>query len=103
MIQTLRKSNVLSYTAFHQRISQLLELVQYSSKQKVLVVSSGGVISHVLGLLLHMPAEAIFELNLQFQNTGVSHCFFNKHAMRVASVNHLPHLHPANDKALITY
>jgi broad specificity phosphatase PhoE len=89
--------------AFRDRVNNLINMVKQSSSKCVLVVSSGGVISHVLGQLFEMPPKTTLELNLQLNNSGVSHCYFNKSVMRVASVNNLSHLHPIRHKALITY
>jgi broad specificity phosphatase PhoE len=92
-----------TFDGFEQRIKQLISKMQNYHGKKVLIVSSGGVISTVLGKLMQMPPTAMFELNLQMRNTGISQCFFNKKIMRVSSFNAIPHLETPNRQTLVSY
>ncbi|MCL2915520.1 phosphoglycerate mutase family protein [Shewanella corallii] len=90
------------YEDFSQRVTELRSLVCHSGHQKVLVISSGGVIATVLGQLLNVPISNVIELNLQMKNTGISRCFFNRNTMRISSFNESPHIGHHQDQ-YITY
>lgn len=89
---------------FEQRTQQNLALIQERpSKQKVLVVSSGGAISMALRFILKAPAETMVNLNLQTRNTGISHCYFNSTSFTLNSFNHTPHLDSRERREHVTY
>ena len=59
---------------------------------RVLVVSSGGPISTLVGRLLNTPAETTIELNMQIRNTALTDVVATARTARLVSFNHLPHL-----------
>ena len=70
---------------------------------KALVIASGGSISMLLGLVLQIPDEKVFDLNLQYLNTGVTHFFFNQEKINRTGFNNISHLILNDDDRLITY
>ena len=73
------------------------------SGNSVLAIGSGGSISAFVGLVLGIPDENIFDLNLQYKNTAISHFFFNKKKMNLTGFNSIPHLDTNDMKHHITY
>lgn len=88
---------------FQARVKFAYQRIQSECTGKVLVVSSGGTNSMLLSQVLKAPAETVVELNLQARNTGVSHFFFNEHAMRLTSFNNTPHLDTPERRGFITF
>tara|TARA_B110000261_G_scaffold20772_1_gene21081 strand:- start:195 stop:980 length:786 start_codon:yes stop_codon:yes gene_type:complete len=74
-----------------------------NSGNSVLAIGSGGSISAFVGLVLGIPDENIFDLNLQYKNTAISHFFFNKKKMNLTGFNSIPHLDTNDMKHHITY
>lgn len=100
---TLKGDLPESWAEFHARVQHAYQSIQTQCKGKVLVVSSGGTNSMLLAQVLKSPAETVVELNLQARNTGVSHFFYNKHAMRLTSFNNTPHLDTEDKREFITF
>jgi len=71
--------------------------------ERVLVVSSGGPISVLTGLVLEVPDSNIFDLNLQIKNTSVAQFFFNDRKMSFAGFNSTPHFEHPDRLHAITY
>lgn len=92
-----------TWSEFHGRVERAYGHIQAERKGKVLVVSSGGTNSMLLAQVLKAPAETVVELNLQARNTGVSHFFYNQHAMRLTSFNNTPHLDTPEKREFITF
>jgi broad specificity phosphatase PhoE len=70
---------------------------------RVLVASSGGPISNLVGQLLGAAPEAVVELNLRVRNSAITELASNKRGHRLLSFNHLPHLDQPGDAARITF
>lgn len=70
---------------------------------KVLVVSSGGVIAMMISQVLQSSADSVIELNLQTKNTSVSHFYFNTKSIRLTGFNHTPHLDEKDKQQYITF
>jgi hypothetical protein len=70
---------------------------------RILAVGSGGSISTFVGLVIQIPDENIFDLNLQYKNTASSNFFFNKEKMNLMSFNGLLHLDNNEMEKFITY
>lgn len=93
-----------TWQQFENRIHNVLATVQSEFHgQKVLAISSGGAIAMLLRHILQAPGETAIELNLQIRNTAFSHCFFNRHAVRMTTFNHIPHLDTREREQHITY
>ena len=76
---------------------------QYSGKDRVLIVSSGGAMAMFIKHVLGASDDAVVELNLQIRNSSVSHGFFNQKVVRMASFNNVPHLDRPDRFEAITY
>jgi len=74
-----------------------------NSGNRILAIGSGGSISTFVGLVLGIPDENIFDLNLQYKNTAISHFFFNEHKMNLTGFNGIPHLDTNEMERYVTY
>jgi broad specificity phosphatase PhoE len=82
-----------SWPTFESRVQNALSSVcQCKAEQPILIVSSGGAMSMLISLVLGLDAKQVIELNMQIRNTSVSHFYFNKDTIRLASFNNVPHL-----------
>jgi broad specificity phosphatase PhoE len=70
---------------------------------RVLVVSSGGPISTLVGRLLNTPPETTIELNMQIRNTALTDVVATPRTARLVSFNHLPHLDGAEFSDWVTH
>jgi broad specificity phosphatase PhoE len=73
------------------------------TSNSILAIGSGGSISAFVGLVLGIPDENIFDLNLQYKNTAISHFFFNTKKMNMTGFNSIPHLDTNEMKQYVTY
>ena len=71
--------------------------------QRVLVVSSGGPISHAVGHVLGTPPPAVVELNLRIRNSAVSEFAFSERKHSLVTFNTLPHLEAPGHEEWVTY
>lgn len=69
-------------------------------KKSGIVISSGGTIGVLTGLLLGISDEKMMELNWQVMNTSITEFQYNKGQFYLKSFNGIPHL---TEKKLITY
>jgi broad specificity phosphatase PhoE len=69
----------------------------------VLVVSSGGPISHAVGEVLAASPATVVELNLRIRNSAVSEFAFSARRHSLVSFNALPHLGTAERLGWITH
>jgi broad specificity phosphatase PhoE len=90
---------------FKSRVREALNRIQSmaSSGNRILAIGSGGSISTFVGLVLDIPSERIFDLNLQYRNTATSSFFFNKEKMNLTSFNTVNHLENNKMEKFITY
>lgn len=70
---------------------------------RTLVVSSGGPISHALGQVLGLGADATIELNLQLRNSALCELRVSPKRLALISFNTLPHLAAPEHAAWITH
>ncbi|MCT2529964.1 histidine phosphatase family protein [SAR92 clade bacterium H921] len=73
------------------------------SGNRILAIGSGGSISTFVGLVIGIPDENVFDLNLQYKNTAISHFFFNKQKMNLTGFNGIPHLDTNEMEQYVTY
>ncbi|VUD52514.1 Putative phosphoserine phosphatase 2 [Thalassocella blandensis] len=92
-----------SWPEFYARVNQALSRIRTSKADNILVVSSGGPISTMIGMLLHCHPVTMIELNFQIINASVSRVFCNDAKLVLASFNTLPHLDSPERKHAITY
>jgi len=70
---------------------------------KVLVVTSGGVIGRAVAGILRAGPDAAIQLNLQTRNTGVSEIARGRTAARLVAFNAVPHLERADRAHAVTH
>jgi broad specificity phosphatase PhoE len=93
-----------SWAEFEGRLTRQLDALQsQSSREKVLVISSGGAIAMALRLILMSPPSMMVKLNLQTRNASLSHCYFNSSGFSLSSFNAVPHLDTSERRELISY
>lgn len=92
-----------TWSAFQQRVADARAAISACGAQRVLVVSSGGVIGAMVQQILQAPAAAAIALNLQIRNSSVTHCFFNREAFQLSSFNGIAHLDDPQRRAFQTY
>ncbi|MEM5329756.1 histidine phosphatase family protein [Paraburkholderia sp. JHI2823] len=92
-----------TWNAFQQRVAHVREIIQRSGAQRVLAVTSGGVIGALTQQVLHASATTAIALNLQIRNSSVTHCFFNREALQLSSFNAISHLDDPLRHAFQTY
>jgi broad specificity phosphatase PhoE len=93
-----------SYAEFVAGITGALNHVQASHVgKKVLIVSSGGPISTLVGHVLGMPPEGTIELNLRIRNSSLSELVFTDKRASLVTYNTLPHLDHPDHAEWVTY
>ena len=92
-----------TWVAFQQRVAEARAAIQQGSGQRVLVVSSGGVIAALTQQVLQAPAATAIALNMQIRNSSVSHYFFNRDTLHLSSFNGIGHLDDPQRRAFQTY
>jgi len=98
-----------SWQEFSQRVKQSLIELHHSmqknehAKQRILVVSSGGVTALAMKHILGLNDDQVMPLNLQIMNTSVSRFFCSAKKIQLSSFNHVPHLENPQHRESITY
>jgi broad specificity phosphatase PhoE len=73
------------------------------AEQRVLVVSSGGPISHAVGQVLGLDHEAVIDLNMHLRNSALCEIRVSPRRHTLVSFNTLPHLAAPDDAAWLTH
>jgi len=92
-----------TWNAFQLRIAKVRAAIQQGGAQRVLVVTSGGVIGALTQQVLDAPPATAIALNLQIRNSSVTQCFFNREAFHLSSFNTVSHLDDPQRHAFHTY
>jgi broad specificity phosphatase PhoE len=92
-----------TWQAFQRRVADARDAIQQSGAQRVLVVSSGGVIAALTQQVLQAPAATAIALNLQIRNSSVSRYFFNRDTLHLSSFNGIGHLDTLERREFQTY
>ena len=94
-----------SWSDFKARVldAQQQIIAMADSGNRILAIGSGGSISTFIGLVIGIPDDSIFDLNLQYKNTAISHFFFNAKKMNLTGFNSTPHLDSNEMEQYITY
>ncbi|MCO1335579.1 histidine phosphatase family protein [Microbulbifer sp. OS29] len=93
-----------SWIDFEARIAEVRKNICDSPKgSRTLIVSSGGAIAMMLTQVLGGPVSTVANLNMQIQNTAISHLFFSAENISLHSFNHVPHLNRDKRREYITY
>jgi broad specificity phosphatase PhoE len=102
---TISPEGMPTYTDFVAGIWRVLDLARQRHQEggRVLVVSSGGPISTLVGKLLNTPPETTIELNMQIRNTALTDVLATPRSARLVSFNHLPHLDGAAFAEWVTH
>jgi broad specificity phosphatase PhoE len=94
-----------SWVQFKARVADAHNQIKSMADEgnKILAIGSGGSISTFVGMVLEMPDENVFDLNLQYKNTAISHFFFNQKKMNLTSFNNIAHFESNEMEKFITY
>ena len=82
-----------SWQAFGERVMQSGERLAARGNQKVLVLTSGGVISRLAQAALGASDRSAVDLNLSLRNSGLCEFHARPYGLALGSWNALPHLH----------
>jgi broad specificity phosphatase PhoE len=74
-----------------------------ANEDRVLVVTSGGVIGRLVAEALGAGAEAAIQLNLQTRNTGITEMVRGRSVARLVAFNAVPHLERADRIHAVTH
>ncbi|WP_026375433.1 histidine phosphatase family protein [Aestuariibacter salexigens] len=89
---------------FSARVENTLQHVcQRRPEKPLLLVSSGGAMSVMMGHVLGLSIESIINLNMQTKNASFSHFYFNRDKVTVNSFNSIPHLDRPSRLHAVTY
>jgi len=91
------------FAAFAAGLRAALADIQATKAERVLVVSSGGPISTLVGAVLGLAPRTVMDLNLQTRNCAISELAFNVRTVHFVSFNTIPHLDRAGRREAITY
>jgi broad specificity phosphatase PhoE len=93
-----------TYASFRQGVLAVIEEIKNAHPDgRVLVVSSGGPISTVVGAILETPTHKTIDINYQIYNTALTTFNVSASGLRLSSFNATPHLDTAADAPLFTY
>lgn len=81
------------FAAFRERIATATARLAaaHQGKRRVLLVSSGGVISQMARAALDVPDPRSVDFNIAIRNTALSEFVLHDGSLRLLSFNHLPH------------
>ncbi len=88
---------------FRQGVVDVLDDIQASGAQSVLLVSSGGPIACAISHVLATPPESTLELNMRLRNTAVTELAFTHKHLALQTYNTLPHLDSIEFDSWITH
>ena len=88
---------------FRARVRAAAEALSTTGARRMLVVTSGGVMSQLAQQALRAPDEAAVELNLGVRNSALAEFRAGDGGLVLSSWNALPHLAAAEHRALWTY
>jgi broad specificity phosphatase PhoE len=91
------------FAAFAAGVRDGLAAARAPGAERVLIVSSGGPISTLIGTVLGLAPRAMVELNLQARNTGVTEFRAGARNIHCVSFNNVPHLERPERRDAITY
>lgn len=92
-----------TWSEFQQRVAAARKHIQGLKGQRILAVSSGGVIAAMAQQTLGAPHAAVIALNMQINNCSFSRYFFNAESFHLATFNSIPYFDRADRSNFITY
>ncbi len=95
--------NYPSYAQFRQGVVAALVQATATGAKSVLLVSSGGPISNMVGHVLQTPGPVTVDINLQTRNSSVSQFAFNEQGTSLMSFNTIAHLQGPMREGGVTY
>jgi len=90
-----------SWAQFTGRVKDARDHATQPGAQKVLVVSSGGVIGQLVASTLSAPSVMMMELNLQIKNASITRFIFSRGRVMLTEFNTTPHVDAQPD--LLSY
>jgi broad specificity phosphatase PhoE len=100
---SLAPQGMPDHPTFNAGVAAALEHVRSRHRGLVLVVSSGGPISHAVGQVLGTPPATTVELNLRIRNSAVTEFAFSPKRHSLVSFNTVPHLERPDREDCLTY
>ena len=100
---TLFSDAHMSFEAFTAGVREGLAVARAPGAKRVLIVSSGGPISVLIGTVLGLAPRTMVELNLQARNTGVTEFRSGEKNIHCVSFNNVSHLDRPERRDAITY
>lgn len=100
---TLQTEAHTPFDKFSAGVRDALAAARAPGAERVLVVSSGGPISTLIGTVLGLAPRTVVELNLQARNTGVSEFRAGAKVVHCVSFNNVPHLDRPDRRDFVTY
>jgi broad specificity phosphatase PhoE len=92
-----------TFIQFRQGVESALAEACAIGANRVLLVSSGGPISNLVGHVLQTPNRVTVDINLQTSNTSITQFAFNEQRVSLMSFNTVPHLTGAERLSALTY
>lgn len=92
-----------TFAAFEARVDAARASAVQDGAERVLVVSSGGVIGQLARMALEAPAPQMMALNLQVRNTSLTRFITTPNRFFLHEFNALPHLSDAAHAHLVSY
>jgi broad specificity phosphatase PhoE len=96
-------AGMTSHADFLAGIRAVLDHVRCQHSGDVLLVSSGGPISHAVGLVLGAPAPSVIDLNMHIRNSSVTEFSVTPKRHLLVSFNGVPHLDHPERRAWMTH
>ena len=92
-----------TWANFTDRVEAARLIACAEGADRVLAVSSGGVIGQLTAASLGAPHKMMMTLNLQIKNTSITKFVFTKSAFFLHEFNATPHLMSAETADMLTY
>lgn len=100
---TLQTDAHMPFEAFASGVREALVAARAPGAERVLIVSSGGPISALIGTVLGLAPRTMVELNLQARNSGMTEFRTGAASIHCVSFNNVPHLDRPERRDAITY
>ena len=93
------------WNAFRSRVSSAMSRLcaRYHGRERVLLVTSGGVIAQIAQRALDVPDTRSVDLNIAIRNSALSEFVVHEGGVRLLSFNQLPHLAAPGERKLWTH
>lgn len=88
---------------FYQRVADGLAFATTGAAKRVLVVSSGGVMGTIAGMVMKSPPDVGIALNLLIRNCSLSHYYFTPDSITLSEFNSVSHFDRPDKRHAITF